>query len=275
MRLWLADGVEQIGLCEQAEFEAIPRDDASLAWQHRIELHDGWQVDAFLSRHFREPGQVHALRNWLARQTLLIHRLADDQVLHQVANELQFGNLRADVYVWRPQVITRAAEASVAVVAPTSAPAPTPARAEVAPEPVAAAVVEPPAAVEQAAVVEQSAQQIAAQDTLAAMLETAAQEALPFCEECEQAKARQAAAAPVVPPTPEEVQQDAQAAVLEQAARQATPLCEVCQAARAPTTPPAAAAPTPLEAAQDAQAGVLEQAAANGTPLCETCEQKP
>lgn len=279
MRLWLADGVEQIGLCEQAEFDAIPGDDASLAWQHRIELRDAWQVDAFVARHFREPGQVHALRGWLARQVLLIHRLADDQVLRQVANELQFGNLRADLYAWRPQVITRAAEASVAVVAPTSAPPPTPARAEVAPEPVAVAPVEQPVeqpvVVEQVAAVEQSAQQIAAQDTLAAMLETAAQEATPFCEECEQAKAREAATSPVVPPTPEEARQDAQAAVLEQAARQAIPFCEVCQLAEAQPMPPPAAAPTPVETAQGAQASVLEQAAKNGTPFCEICEQKP
>lgn len=274
MRLWLANGVEQIGLCEQTEFDAIPGDDASLAWQHRIELRDAWQVDAFVAWHFREPGQVHALRGWLARQALLIHRLADDQVLRQVANELQFGNLRADVYAWRPQVITRAAEASVAVVAPSSAPPPTPARAEVraeaVPEPVAVAPVEQPVAA-----VEQSAQQITAQDTLAAMLETAAQEATPFCEECEQAKARQAATSPVVPPTPEETRQDAQAAVLEQAARQAIPFCEVCQLAEAQPMPPAAAAPTPVETAQGAQASVLEQAAENGTPFCEICEQKP
>ena len=260
MRIWLADGVEQIGLCEQAEFPAIARDGGNLSWQRRVDLGDAWQAEAFVQFHLRD--RLFELRAMLARQTLLIHRLSDEQVLHQVANELQFGNLRADRYAWRAQVITHAAEA-VTVVAAPAPPAPQPERVE--------AVV--PVAVAKEAPVTSPAQ-AEAQDTLAAMLEQAAQEAAPFCEACELAKAQPAAALAAVEPTAAEQVQDAQAQVLEQAAQQAMPFCEICEQAKAQA--PAVADPVqqPIEAVQDAQAAVLEQAAERGTPFWEICEGK-
>lgn len=268
MCLWVADGVEHIGLCEQAGFEAIVHDRANLSWQQRLDLQDAWQADAFVQRYLRH--RLFELRGLLARQTLLIHRLSDEQVLRQVANELQFGTLRADLYAWRAQVITRAAEAVTVVAAPAAAPAPQPERVEaLEPAPGAAAVV--PVAMAEAV----SPAQAGAQDTLAAMLEQAAQEATPFCEVCELAKAQETAAPSALEPTPAEQVQEAQAQVLEQAARQATPFCEICAPAKAQPS----AVPDPgqqgVEAAQGAQAAVLEQAAERGTPFCEICEGNP
>lgn len=273
MRLWLADGVEHIGLCEQAGFDTIVHERANLAWQQRLELNDAWQAEAFVQRHLRH--RLFEVRGLLARQILLVHRLSDEQVLRQVANELQFGTLRADLYAWRPQVITRTAEAAVvSVAAPVVQPVAQPERVEaVAPQPVAAVV---PAPVPEAASVAPSTAVAQAQDTLASMLEQAAQEATPFCEECERAKASDAAAGePLAPSAEVQATQDAQAAVLEQAAQQATPLCEVCEQARAAQPAPEQnSGQQAIEEAQGAQATVLEQAADSGAPFCEICERK-
>ncbi|MCU1732682.1 MULTISPECIES: hypothetical protein [unclassified Pseudomonas] len=277
MRLWVADGAEQIELCEQAEFSTSRPDSGALAWQRRVELHDVWQADAFVQRHLRGTGQLFELRRVLARQTLMIHQLSDDQVLQQVANELRFGSLRADVYVHRPRVWPRVDTfASPAVVAPSERPAAVAAAAPASPPPpveAAAAPAPAPAPAVVAAVVEQpTAEVAAAQETLAAMLEQGAQDATPFCEVCEQARA---AADPV--PSPEAAAvQDAQAAVLEQAAEEGTPFCEVCEQAkqsRAAATNKAPAPPQPIDAVQGAQAAALEQAAVTGTPFCEICER--
>lgn len=279
MRLWVADGAEQIELCEQAEFSASRPDSGALAWQRRVELHDSWQADAFVQRHLRGTGQLFELRRVLARQTLMIHQLSDDQVLQQVANELRFGSLRADVYVHRPRVWPRVDTfASPAVVAPSERPA---AAAPASPPPpveAAAAPAPAPAPAVVAAVVEQpTAEVAAAQETLAAMLEQGAQEATPFCEVCEQARQARAAADPV--PSPEAAAvQDAQAAVLEQAAEEGTPFCEACEQAKqsrvaASNTASAPVPPQPIDAVQGAQATALEQAAVTGTPFCEICER--
>lgn len=286
MRLWVADGAEQIELCEQAEFSTSRTDSGALAWQRRVELHDAWQADAFVQRHLRGTGQLFELRRVLARQTLMIHQLSDDQVLQQVANELRFGSLRADVYVHRPRVRPRDdIFASPAVVASSERPAAVAAAAPASPPPpveAAAAPAPAPAPAVAAAVVEQpTAEVAAAQETLAAMLEQGAQEATPFCEVCEQA--RQAQAAPAVAdatPSPEAAAvQDAQAAVLEQAAEEGTPFCEACEQAKqsrvaASNTASAPVPPQPVEAVQAAQAAALEQAAVTGTPFCEICERK-
>lgn len=285
MRLWVADGAEQIELCEQAEFSTSRPDSGALAWQRRVELHDVWQADAFVQRHLRGTGQLFELRRVLARQTLMIHQLSDDQVLQQVANELRFGSLRADVYVHRPRVWPRVDTfASPAVVAPSERPAAVAAAAPASPPPpveAAAAPAPAPAPAVVAAVVEQpTAEVAAAQETLAAMLEQGAQEATPFCEVCEQA--RQARTAPAVAdatPSPEAAAvQDAQAAVLEQAAEEGTPFCEACEQAKqsrvaASNTASAPVPPQPVEAVQGAQAAALEQAAVTGTPFCEICER--
>jgi|GEM_PF-4486220 len=273
MRLWVADGIEHIGLCEQAGFDAVVHERANLAWQSRLDLHDAWQADAFVQRHLRH--RLFEVRGLLARQTLLIHRLSDEQVLRQVANELQFGTLRADLYAWRPQVITRVAEAAVVTVAaPVVQPVVQPERVEaVAPQPVVAVV---PAPAPEAASVTPSTAVAQAQDTLASMLEQAAQEATPLCEECERAKAGQEVAVePVILSAEVQATQDAQAAVLEQAAQQATPLCEVCEQARAERpVPEQDNGQQAIEEAQGAQATVLEQAADSGAPFCEICERK-
>lgn len=259
MRLWVAEGVEHIGLCEQAGFDAVVHERANLAWQQRLDLQDAWQADAFVQRHLRH--RLFEVRGLLARQTLLIHRLSDEQVLRQVANELQFGTLRADLYAWRPQVITRAAEAVVVVAAPVAKVAPQPERVEAqvpTPEPAVA-----PAPVSEAPVAAPSAEVVALQDAMAATLELAAQDGTALCEVCEQAKAQ-----PPAEPSPREVLQAAQAATLEKAAESGTPFCEVCEQA----SNPASTAPTALQSAQGAQAVALEAAAQNGTPFCEICE---
>ncbi|MFJ4376145.1 hypothetical protein ACIP1T_26465 [Pseudomonas japonica] len=231
MQLWIADGVEQIGLCEQAGFDVALPQDPSLAWQQRLDLGDAWQADAFVQRHLRDASRVHELRGLLARQTLPIHRLSDEQVLQQVANELRFGTLRADRYAWRAQVPTRSVAAATAkVVAPLAKPAAVPERVEaVEPEPVAAlAPAAAPAPVEapQAAPADDVAQ---VQEALASMLEQAAQQATPLCEVCEQVKAQQVAAAASAEQARVEAVQDAQAGVLEQAAENGTPFCEICE----------------------------------------------
>ncbi|MFD2641663.1 hypothetical protein [Pseudomonas japonica] len=231
MQLWIADGVEQIGLCEQAGFDVTLPSDPTLAWQQRLDLGDAWQADAFVQRHLREASRVHELRGLLARQTLPIHRLSDEQVLQQVANELRFGTLRADRYTWRERVPTRSvAAATVKVVAPLAKPAPVPERVEaVEPEPIATvAPAETPVPVE--APVAAPADDVAqVQEALASMLEKAAQEATPFCEVCEQVKAQQVAAATSAEQARVEAVQDAQAGVLEQAAENGTPFCEICE----------------------------------------------
>ncbi|OLS64326.1 hypothetical protein [Pseudomonas putida] len=219
MRLWVADGVEHIGLCEQVGFEAVVHDRANLVWQQRVDLQDAWQADAFVQRYLRH--RLFDMRGLLARQILMIHRLSDEQVLRQVANELQFGTLRADIYAWRAQVITRAADAVVVVAAPVAKAAPQPERVEVLPP---QPVVAPAQPVSAEPADEPPADVAVAQDTLAAMLEQAAQAATPFCEVCEQARAQ-----PPAEPTAREMAQGAQAAALEAAAASGTPFCEICE----------------------------------------------
>ena len=275
MELWVADGTERIGLCQQAEFDLLRQDSSVLAWQHRLDLNDPWRAEAFVHRHLRGPGELYELRSLLARQTLMIHRLSDEQVLRQVANELCFGNLRADLYAWRPHPTIRdndAGDSPVVVPAPVSVVSTTPPSAPVEPVPVVSS--EAPVAAVETASAQPTAEVVAAQDTLAAMLEQAAQDAAPFCEVCELAR-RSRAAAPAESPAPAVAAvQDAQAAALEQAAKEAVPFCEVCELAR--VSPPVAPAPSPspaVAAVQDAQAAALEQAAVSGTPFCEACER--
>jgi len=232
MRLWIADGGTQIGVCEQAGFAGAAPDSPTLAWQRRLDLGDAWQAEAFVQRHLRDADRVHELRGWLVRQSLMVHRLSDEQVLQQVANELRFGSLRADLYAWRALVPTRSAEAaSPKVVAPLAKPAPVPERVEAVEPAPAVAVAEAPAASEAPVAAQAATAEVAQlQEALASMLEQAAQDATPLCEVCELAQAQQqdAAAAAAAQAEVEGVQ-DAQAAVLEQAAESGTPFCEICE----------------------------------------------
>lgn len=233
MEVWVADGTERIGLCQQAEFDLQRQDSSVLAWQHRLDLNDPWRAEAFVQRHLRGPGELYELRSLLARQTLMIHRLSDEQVLRQVANELCFGHLRADRYAWRSHPTIRdnaAGDSPVVVPAPVSAVSTTPPAVPVEPVPVTSA--EAPVAAQASVAAQPAAEVAAAQDTLAAMLEQAAQDVAPFCEVCELARRSRAAALAESPAPAVAAVQDAQAAVLEQAAVSGTPFCEACERMR-------------------------------------------
>lgn len=226
MRLCIAEGAERIELCDCAEFGVGHFDSDTLAWQHRVDLHEPWQADAFVQRHLRGAGQLYELRKALASQALQVHRLSDEQVLHQVIHELRFGGLRADVYSRKTQpaarldaalatpVVARPERPTPAAITPTSPPQPAP--------------VSPPTAPPQVAET-QSPEQAAAQDKLAEMLEQAAQTAAPLCEICELAKSSKAPAVDNAGQQQREAVQDEQAQVLEQAAVTGTAFCEVCE----------------------------------------------
>ncbi|BDC48683.1 hypothetical protein F183_A09990 [Bryobacterales bacterium F-183] len=122
-------------------------------------------------------------------------------------------------------------------------------------------------------------------DSQANTLSNAAQDATPFCEECE--KSRLAATPPPEPPAEtessdlEENDQKQQAAALANAASSGAAFCEECAklAAAAASSgeeeapPPPEPAVLPPNSDEDKQAAALTDAASSGVPFCEECEK--
>ncbi len=122
-------------------------------------------------------------------------------------------------------------------------------------------------------------EQLAA-EAKAAMLEDAAEQGAPFCEECEKAKRTPPpppvaeapppppppqAPAPQAPPPPPKTPAEAQAEVFQEAAQDAAPFCEACEQARQDEGTQEETAEAAAQAQQDA--------AEDGTAFCEECAE--
>jgi hypothetical protein len=111
-----------------------------------------------------------------------------------------------------------------------------------------------------------------------AVMQAAARDGVPFCEECEKARLEEEAAAAAPQPNPYAgTDVAAQSAVMSEAAATGAPFCEECEkarleeeaAAKSPAPEPDPYAGTDVAA----QAAAMQKAATNGTPFCEECEK--
>jgi hypothetical protein len=261
-----------------------------------------------LERFQEDPSNLVALRHLYAEAVPLggIRNLHSREVLVQVAQHCAVGAIKL-----APPTAFRRSQAGGGRVA-RSEPA---TEAEPPPEEEGTSYYEEPAPiVEPEPVVEPGPRDEEAVDAVvqAAALRQAADAGIPFCEECEKGRQRQAlqagarepiaraAAPPVAAPRPvveEKSVAAAQASALKAAAATGAPCCEECEEARqkqaspaetpapapqsvaapsAPPTAPPVALPAPAaeeKGVAAAQASALKAAAAVGAPCREECEE--
>lgn len=217
MRLCFFDGADRIELGDSADFylrDSGTGDQGFDALAVRMDLHETWQVERFVRQHLQGAGELHRARALLSGQLSHNHRLTDQEVLRQLSNRLQSGQLCAYVHKHVPPT-ARAQGAQVqewstdtGMTAWSAAPQPSVAPIKTTPvqpprprpEPVrqeTSAVEKPQQIVDPVPVVApvKSAQQQrieAIQNAQAATLEAAARDGTPFCAICELKKAEAA-----------------------------------------------------------------------------------
>lgn len=86
-------------------------------------MHEAWQADSFVRRHFAGTDEIHRLRALLSAQESLVHLLDDHEVRRQVASKLWSGELCAYVYRYQRPTPVRVpiSVAAQEVVAPVPA----------------------------------------------------------------------------------------------------------------------------------------------------------
>ncbi|SEO39590.1 hypothetical protein SAMN03159293_02757 [Pseudomonas sp. NFACC39-1] len=174
MRLCLFSGLDRIEVGERGSFgdrqpESNRGRESYDGLAVKLSLHESWQAESFVRRYLRGAGHIHRLRALLSSQVSLIQLLGDEEVLRQVANHLQNGNLCAYFYKHEPTKPIRlpGVDSVVRGAEPARAVKPVVTREQL--------QVIAPAAVEETH---------AQQDLEAARLEAAAREAIPLLEVC-------------------------------------------------------------------------------------------
>lgn len=222
---------------------------ARAARARRLTFRDERAALLFLRQLVAVDGEGYArVRRLLREQRFATRalRFDDDSVLHTLAAHIASSELLVHatdeplVRYHFPEPVEEAAPAPIEVAA-------------VAPEP------EPPPPVTPAEFEDVEAQ--------VAALRQAAEEGMPFCEECQKAR-EQAALEPSADFA--DTNEEAQVAALVAAAEEGVPFCEECEKAKlAAAEPPGELGATDAEA----QAQVMVSAAETGAPFCEECEK--
>lgn len=186
MRLCFFDGLDRIEVGGRASFAhdsfVMQRQRSDYeARALKIVLHDQWQAQSFVRRFGQSVGGVQRLRILLSSQSHLVHLLRDEEVLQQIAHNLQNGNLSAYLYKHEPVAHVRVPVSNA--MAPIFVPVRMSAMAKA--QPSTAVLASPmgnpaPVAVEP----EPEPYNSVEQDSEAAKLEAAAVEAIPFIEVC-------------------------------------------------------------------------------------------
>lgn len=103
MRWCFFDGQDRIDICDSPFLDhcQLPVDPPA----ERVELHEAWQAQRFVRRHFRDAGNLHRVRGLLSAQLPLIHRLDEEAVLQLLANRFQRADLSAFVSRRQPGAV--------------------------------------------------------------------------------------------------------------------------------------------------------------------------
>ena len=97
MRWCFFDGQDRIEICDSPSLDCqSPADPPA----ERVELHEAWQAQRFVRRHFRDAGNLHRVRGLISAHWPLVHRLDEEAMLRLLAKRFQRAELYA--FVSRP-----------------------------------------------------------------------------------------------------------------------------------------------------------------------------